>query len=195
MNTDTSNTDTNGPPSPHIEQVKRDLPNFPEEVINLWLTHYADALGWPPSPYGRWPLILEGKPLAHWQSVRWSREDRPLDGSSLTPICQHWISLMIDVYVFRRVNEYSDRHTPEEINDGRQRFEDAMAYLVRHGTLPKPIVVTIHPDGLNITDGNHRVAALVAYQQIRGNPALVPHLGTDSVPPDDRHPMWVGYPP
>ena len=41
-----------------FEQIKEDLPNFPDEVIVDWLLPFAMTDGWPPRRMSRWENLL-----------------------------------------------------------------------------------------------------------------------------------------
>lgn len=47
-----------------IEQVSKDLSNFPDDVIDQWVGYYAESEGWPP------PTPLEGR----WKGLLANRE-------------------------------------------------------------------------------------------------------------------------
>src|SRR5262245_49606649 len=62
-----------------VADIKKDLPNWPDEVIGEWLHYFANEpdLGWPPpEPLGehRWSGILGGRPLSWWKRVSWKKE-------------------------------------------------------------------------------------------------------------------------
>ena len=59
--------------------IKKDLPDFPDEVIDMWLLPLANQQGmsWPPpNPFGtsRWQWLL-GENLDWWKKVDWKLED------------------------------------------------------------------------------------------------------------------------
>ena len=50
-----------------IADIKNDLPDWPDDVIEQWLHYFAQDCGWPPpEPLGnhRWKGLLGGKPLS-----------------------------------------------------------------------------------------------------------------------------------
>jgi hypothetical protein len=51
-----------------LEDIKKTLPQWPDEVIGEWLIYFAnDGLGWPPpEPYGdhRWGVLLGHRPVS-----------------------------------------------------------------------------------------------------------------------------------
>src|ERR1700686_424794 len=67
------------PPEVSLADIKRDLPNWPDEVVELWLFYLANRgdTGWPPpEPLGHhpWAAILGYRPLSWWREVSWKRE-------------------------------------------------------------------------------------------------------------------------
>jgi hypothetical protein len=53
--------------------IKRDLPLFPDEVVDTWLLPIAEDAGWPPVPFSRWDRILLQRPVAFWRNLRWEK--------------------------------------------------------------------------------------------------------------------------
>jgi hypothetical protein len=44
-----------------VANIKKDLPAWPDEMIDLWLLFFENDLGWPP-PDHRWRRIPGGRP-------------------------------------------------------------------------------------------------------------------------------------
>jgi hypothetical protein len=46
-----------------VDDLKKDLPNFPDDVLADWLLPYANIIGWPPArdineiPENRWKYL------------------------------------------------------------------------------------------------------------------------------------------
>ena len=59
-----------------FDTIKKDLPNFPNEVIRDWLEPLAkgQGLGWPPPEQSRWTKIFLNEPLDFWQNTIWNKE-------------------------------------------------------------------------------------------------------------------------
>jgi hypothetical protein len=59
-----------------INQIKTTLPNFPDEVIKIWLLPFAESEGWPPKidpdgiPSGRWKYLLTKRPLEYFRAMK-----------------------------------------------------------------------------------------------------------------------------
>jgi hypothetical protein len=52
-----------------VEDVKKDLPDWPDDVVDQWLVYFANEPdgGWPPpNPLGdhRWRRLFRGRPLS-----------------------------------------------------------------------------------------------------------------------------------
>ncbi|WP_423875803.1 hypothetical protein [Bradyrhizobium sp.] len=78
------------PPKVSLADIKSDLPNWPDEVIELWLFWLANRssgdTGWPPSEplgYRGWAPILGYRPLSWWREVSWKREKTDCGFSTL----------------------------------------------------------------------------------------------------------------
>jgi hypothetical protein len=59
-----------------MADIKNDLPDWPDDVIEQWLHYFAQDCGWPPpEPLGnhRWKGLLGGKPLSWWKKVSWKK--------------------------------------------------------------------------------------------------------------------------
>lgn len=62
-----------------ITDIQKDLPRWPEDVIEQWLLYFANEpeCGWPPpEPLGdhRWGRLLGGRPLSWWKDVTWKKQ-------------------------------------------------------------------------------------------------------------------------
>jgi hypothetical protein len=142
-----------------LADIKKDLPHWPDEVIEEWLIRLANRgpdTGWPllPSPWETfaWKYILGGRPLSWWKEVTWKPEDSdltlthsamPANGLSATCSMGPSTASQTRFLRFRTVGSgFIDRQIP-----------------VREGTFPKPPLVIRKADGLSVLDGN-RVSAL-----------------------------------
>lgn len=72
-----------------VADIKKDLPDFPDDVIEDWLHYFANEdCGWPPpEPPGdhRWGRLLGGRSLSWWKEVTWKKEMVKCDPDSLAP--------------------------------------------------------------------------------------------------------------
>ena len=143
-----------------LATIKADLPDWPDEVIELWLLKLANRgsdTGWPPpEPFGEsaWKHILGDRPLSWWKRVTWKREDRDLNFEALSQDPRSIVNKMLDAHINNKTNVYST------MLNSKARFESAALYIAQNGTVPEPLVGMELEDGLSVLDGNHRMAAL-----------------------------------
>ncbi len=45
------------------------------------------------------------------------------------------------------------------MSDGPERFNSCCTYMKEHGVFPQPIMLLSTPNGYDVLDGNHRLAA------------------------------------
>ncbi len=171
-------------------QVAVDLPNFPAEIIEEWIGHYAESEGWPPPTplVGRWRNLLAGHPFAYWKGLIWSKEDLSPLRMTLTDDCADLIGQIIEAHINGQKNNYSHFMGVE----GREQFYHILRFLVSHGTFPKAPVVLHHANDYEIMDGNHRFAAYIAWSQLRQAPQALEILHEAPVPLRERVSFWVG---
>ena len=169
-----------------LEQIRRDLPAFPSEVVDEWIAPCARRNGWPPvSPV--WGGVLLGLPIFVWATMKWTREDRRLD----------WAHLSTDsARIVRRLFDAHFRRDPRALAlvpaDGKPRIDRATDYLGEHGVMPSRIAVAEGPDGrLALADGYHRVTAYFVYRAILAEPTLRARLPPPVVEVNENQPMWV----
>jgi hypothetical protein len=137
------------------QDIKRDLPNFPDEVIEIWLLPIANqqGMGWPPpNPFesSDWKWVLGEKNLDWWKKVKWTLEDTDCSFEKLAGGTQHTIQKMLDAHIGGEKNAYDA--APE-------RFFDQLKHILKNGTFPKPIIIVPVKSGLSVIDGNNRIAA------------------------------------
>jgi hypothetical protein len=74
-----------------MAEIKNDLPDWPDDVIEQWLHYFAQDCGWPPpEPLGdhRWSGLLGGKPLSWRKKVSWKKKKIKCDLPSQMMISQ-----------------------------------------------------------------------------------------------------------
>jgi len=76
-----------------VADVRKNLPNWPTEVIEPWLIEFANdpGMGWPPTePYAdhRWGRLLGKRPVSWWQDVAWTLQKTKCGLAGLTPKAQ-----------------------------------------------------------------------------------------------------------
>ena len=174
-----------------LDQIKKDLPNFPDEIISGWLESFANQAGWPPPldslgyPEGRWKALLVNKPMQYWQSVRWEKVSRHISAQDLDPESLERVTNLVLAAVLDQANLWSIF-----ISDLKPRFESITQYISERGELPCAPVLVKGANGLCILDGNHRIAAYLycyGYFNIELDAAL--QLKTSHL-----QSYWVGEP-
>ena len=145
-----------------LATIKADLPDWPDQVIELWLLKLANRgadMGWPPpNPFGTsdWQYILADKPLSWWKQVTWKLLRRPrsrFSGRSHKN-SRSIVNKMLDAHVNGKENIYSNDA------NSKDRFVSAAQYIAENATVPQPLVGFDLADGLSVLDGNHRMTGL-----------------------------------
>lgn len=140
-----------------FKTVKKDLPNFPDDVIREWLLPYAIKYGWPPersSEPSTWRNIL-GEEIVDWKKRVWKLEEIDLTTLTLSPWATISAEEMLQAYTSNAKNAYSSLRD----SSGAARHISAVRYLVGNGRFPKPLMLKNTSLGLEIVDGNHRFLA------------------------------------
>lgn len=160
-----------------LADARRMFANFPPEVFTGWLDPCIRHHGWPPRGF-EWQGFLFGLPLGFWQSVHWQQQS----GIALRPEelghKSAQLSQLITEAAAGRRNLLSE-HMP----DTATRFRRALAHVTAHGTTPGLPLLLVLPEGVEVIDGSHRIAALLAWQA---------GLPTSAPPP--RLSAWVARP-
>jgi hypothetical protein len=144
-----------------FDRIKRDLVNFPNQIIETWLVPFACEIGWPPPSessefsFSRWNSILNGKPLSFWQRLVWERKDLNLNETLFTENTKSHLSGLLDAYVRNVKNDYYYYLG----KSGLERFKQLVHHLMYNGELPEPIIFLKLENGLELLDGTHRLAA------------------------------------
>lgn len=164
--------------------IKRDLPMWPDEVIELWLLYLANRslgdTGWPPpEPLGLhpWAFILGFKPLSWWRDVAWKRKKTDCTYSSLCQGTKLIVKGMFDAKANGTLDEESTA-----------RFKKASDHLMRNGGFREPPVAMRLADGLSILDGNHRITAFCALQEVPAE--SLEKRGLKKPAPEQE--LWIG---
>jgi hypothetical protein len=82
-----------------LADIKKDLPTWPDDVIEQWLLYLADRedTGWPPpDPLGdhAWTYILSDKPVAWWSKVEWKLQKMDCSLAKLSKDTRESLSLV-----------------------------------------------------------------------------------------------------
>lgn len=142
--------------------MKALFPKMPDQVIEIWIAHGVDAYGWPFESVDQsligttWDGFFGRRSLAFWANADWTL-----------------ISLRVEEAIFHpdtvnRVRWIADNCTlglktpTTNVENTQKRFWTAASFIRANGRLPCPVVATTSAEGIDIMDGNHRIAALVA---------------------------------
>lgn len=141
-----------------IDIIKKDLPNFPDEVIAIWLEPYFNEKGWPPKS-DEWNGVLFDKPIDFWKCVKWDKKE--LDLFTIT-FCGKTLYTLEEL---KNANLKNEKNFMYGKTNGTERYMNVLLYLLKYGKFPKPICV-LKEEYYSIVDGYHRMVALLAYQNI-----------------------------
>jgi len=134
--------------------IKKDLPNFPDEVIVDWLEPFAISNGWPPAD-PRWRGIL-GRSVDEWKNTSWQKVEVDLNTLQYAQETHDAINGLRDAYILHKKNAFSESLG----KSGEQRYLQAFSYTIEHGIFPKPVVILQQDCFYHLVDGNHRFLAL-----------------------------------
>jgi hypothetical protein len=165
-----------------VADIKKDLPTWPDDVIDQWLVYFANEpdCGWPPpEPLGkhRWAGILGGRPLSWWKDVSWKKEKVTCKIAELSDKSRDIVSSTI-----------------AEVNAGKadpitkRRFDHSFHFILNNAAFPKPVLAMKVPSGLEVVDGNHRMSAFCALQMMPDDKFT--QLKLKKAAPDQE--SWIG---
>jgi hypothetical protein len=165
-----------------VKDIQKDLPGWPDDVIEQWLVYFANEpdLGWPPpEPLGnhRWARILGGRPLSWWREVTWKKERVKCDLACLSQKSRGIVTGMITDVNSGKVEAVTKR-----------RFDHAFHYILNNAAFPKPAIAMKEPSGLTVLDGSHRMGAFCALQMMPD--AKFEELGLNKAVPQQE--VWLG---
>jgi hypothetical protein len=138
-----------------LADIKKDLPDFPDEILEMWLLPLAEqqGMGWPPpNPFGNndWQWVLGEKNLDWWKKVDWKLDQTDCSFGNLANGTRHIIRKMLAAHIDGEENAYSA--APD-------RFLGQLKHILTNGKFPKPVVIVPVKSGLSVVDGNNRIAA------------------------------------
>jgi hypothetical protein len=86
-----------------LPDIKADLPDWPNDVVDQWLLKLANqsGMGWPPpDPMAghRWELLLT-HPISWWKDVTWTLETRDCSFDKLSMDARRTMNSMYDALV------------------------------------------------------------------------------------------------
>lgn len=179
--------------------IKKDFPNFPEEVISQWLEPFAIDLGWPPR-HQRWKNIF-GSPILFWKTVKWKRKEIRFEAIELTRSSRSAIDGMYQGFYFNIENDYKRSMFSDDV--GKRRYGRIIEYLLKQGKLPRPLVLLEKESQYEIVDGNRRYLARERIPHMRKTFFNLPEqermvylgkLGIDQFTPlEENVEAWIAY--
>jgi len=170
------------------KEISKDLPNFPEDIVEQWKDHFDE---WPPIEPWVGPLV--SRPVAYWQNVIWRVELIKAEELIKETACASTINQIIMHHTTGERNLYSSIMS----TDNKARFDSILTYIFKHGNLPrKPIAIKVN-DFFEISDGMHRIAAYILYTHpwySRIKEKYLKDYVTTFVPAKDEIQVWIGIP-
>ena len=153
------------------------FPKMPSDAFTLWLDDRIRNNGWPPAGI-EWAGFLDGKPISYWKELHWQSESVTLRPEELTPNAFSLVMQLIEAA--NGSSNLMSKYIPNTV----ERFKSCLEYVRMNKTTPGIILLLRASEGVAIIEGNHRVAALLAYQSLlpEGSPPL-------------RMASWVAVPP
>lgn len=160
-----------------VEQIKEKLPKCPDKVIEEWLLHFANDIGWPPAePLGtdRWGGILCNRPLSWWAKVGWKQERVDCSRAQLPGATKQRIAAVSNPI-------YANTASDGEKGQYRRPFQ----YILENGA------ALAMPDGgrLHFIDGHHRLAAFTDLRE-KAPDTLFDKPGRQR--PSAEQMVWIG---
>ena len=145
-----------------FEDIQKDLPHFPDEVIKDWLLLFANNYGWPPKNK-KWESILFLKTVEFWKKIEWKKQKIDLSEIDFSQETTGILEDMKNAHIFNQSNAYTDTINLE---NGQRRYLRACKYIIQNGKFPKPICLLFEDCQYSIVDGNHRFFAWYYVLQI-----------------------------
>jgi TPR repeat protein len=158
-------------------EVRRLLPQMPEEIFQLWLDGRIEANGWP--PFGSiWENTLRNHPLLVWQRFQWKKEMLRLNLDNLSPATLEIVCGLARAYSDNSHNTYT-----RYVGDSHERFASIENYMRQHRQLPSTLVFLSDKSIFDVVDGCHRLAVFFSW---RNNPEFRDLISDGQI-------AWVGY--
>ena len=141
-------------------KIKKDLPNFPDEVIKEWLEPLAVGRGWSPEE-SNWYAIMNYKSLDFWKKLLWQKKKVNISEIQLNEDSKLIIGSMYEAICKKKENNYSKVMG----NKGKEKYLKITDYLNNNGGVwSKPIILLEDNGSYFIADGNHRYFAWIFNQ-------------------------------
>lgn len=137
-----------------LEAIRTDIPNTPDDVIDIWLIPHFKRFHWPPTAGNEWRYVLGlGNDLAWLQSLTWAKSIVALSPKLLSP------KGLETVVTLSRTHLLGEATAISTMSDSYARFRRCCNFLKQHGSFPRPIILGTSRDGFDVLDGNHRLSA------------------------------------
>ncbi|WP_227459687.1 hypothetical protein [Cupriavidus pauculus] len=131
---------------------------------------------------GRWRYLFGLRSMAEIQALTWQLEERALQVADFAAGEEGKIVGLLRAAILKEQNIYS------EIGNSEERMIRIIQHVKETGRLPSAPTLIAKADGLQIVDGNHRIAV---YFFLRGRVANgVPN----AIPVDANQRFWIGRP-
>lgn len=140
-----------------LHQIKRDLPDFPDDVIDVWLSTFVRRFGWPPEVHPGWGSVLKGTGDSDFLR---SLKDWKLIEIEIDPAKFHHKDKGILVGLYR-THVLGKNTVFSLMTDGPKRFQSIVEYMRQNGVFPRPVVLASNKGTLDILDGYHRITAMM----------------------------------
>jgi hypothetical protein len=135
---------------------------MPDEVFEMWIAHgLQHGLEWKFSPDSEtaagtdWEGFFGHKSLTFWRNADWT-----LTSIIPSPELFH-LETKARVIAIIGWCVYGKQTPTANVHDSKNRFATFTEIIRKAGKLPCPVVGAKTGDGLEIVDGNHRLAAVV----------------------------------
>jgi len=133
------------------------FPNFPDEVFTLWLEDRVKQSGWPPEGI-EWQGFLFGQSPEYWKSLQWSKLTL-----TVSPELMASKSFSLAMHIIE-AGKGTKSILSAYIPNTADRFKSALSFVTENATTPGTPLLLLAQDGIEVIDGNHRIAALLAVQ-------------------------------
>lgn len=139
-----------------FDEIRRDLPNIPEEAVQLWIEPLAQKNGWP--VLDGWDMRITGEPFSFWNDATWEKTRLDLTQIEFSRGHNNMVRGLHDAYISGVQNDYWMLLG----NDGKTRFQRAFHFVVENQVFPQPPILLLNEIGqYEALDGNHRFLAYV----------------------------------
>ena len=144
-----------------LRGVREQFPHMPEDVFEQWIAPLVEIDGWPLGAE-KSDNIFMGEPLSYWSNAKWLLIKRPFNRVCFAPRSQ---LLATDILLHAINGTQTD---VAQVKNTVHRFRACTEFICRYPYFPKPVIGRFTPDGLELVDGHHRLASVLALSPIEG---------------------------